>query len=82
MPNFLRLDFTMSMPLFALAVTLISLHAFVRNARLRLNSNILSRNISFSLDGEFVLAQLKGRARRVMTDGGHKMCVLPVEVNS
>ena len=96
MPNFLLLDCTKRVPLFAFfltmleplesiatptasitipAATLTSFHAFVRKAKLRLNSNTLSRSISSSLAARFAPPQLKGRARRVMTDGGHKMCV-------
>ena len=40
--------------------------------KFRLHSKILSRNISQSLNGELDSDQLKGRARCVMTDGGHQ----------
>ena len=81
MLNLLWLGGTKGAPPPALATSLISLHTFAKRAKFSVNSNTLSRNISISSDGGFALAQLKSRARRVMTDGGHKMCVLPVGVN-
>jgi hypothetical protein len=58
--------------------TLISLHALDMEVSILPHSIILLRNIRCSTEHGFGVVQLKVRARCVMTDCGHKMCLRDV----